>query len=80
MLPRRPGRCSLDSWRNVNARSTFTAFTVVTVINTVSNTTTTSTEFADAPHDFTPPETAPDGRKIQTLTYDANGVKKTTVM
>jgi hypothetical protein len=67
-------------WRQIRASGTFTAFTIVTVINTVSNTTRTSTVLADTPGNFQPPPTNSEGRRIQTLTYDANGKTTSTVV
>ncbi|KAK1750898.1 hypothetical protein QBC47DRAFT_88805 [Echria macrotheca] len=67
-------------WRQIRASGTFTAFTIVTVINTVSNTTRTSTVLADTPGNFQPPQTNSEGKRIQTLTYNANGKTTSTVV
>jgi len=74
------GQISTFHWRPISAPSTFTAFTIVTIINTVSDTTTTSTIIAEPPEDYAPPPTNSEGKRIGTVTYDANGITKTTTM
>lgn len=74
------GQVSEFVWRPIRAPSTFTAFTVLTVINTVVNTTKTSTIIADHPQSYTPPPTNSLGKRIHTLTYNANGAVTTTVI
>jgi len=74
------GQVSRYQWRPLKAPSTFTAFTIVTIINTVSDTTETSTIVAETPENYALPPTNSEGKRTQAITYQDQGVTKTTTM